>query len=464
MHEPDQHEAKRKAAPPGLARREFLMVASAAGATAWLGTPAFGASPYPHDTLDAALAAARFDPTHTGNFLAVFTADTHYGHGTPENILPPIIHEVNAIKPRPAFFCVDGDMICSASLSFGQVPNERQKEKAIAEFKLFKRDLALLSPEIPVKLVLGNHDTHPKEKDDTPELFHAVFPDRPPYYSFDVERVHFSCLNGGSSGCIAPEQRQWFRDDVQNHVGPGKTLVIVCHQPSLGSVTAERGITRAIHEALGNAKGELWFIGGHVHANGLKEFRLPGGNDIEQLSITTGSPEIWGDKNHPGYWILGFSGGRLAVRIFRKLGANAGYAVGPMPAKKNARPLTLPFAGRNDIPWKVMVGEGDKRFLIDAKAAWCLNYWHYNRHLIYRFPLSLAGGKAGRFAVLQSPCYREAPRFFTSPDGENWQEAEDVRHEGNSFTSFVIPPECLRAKVIFVRLEKCVVSGFALTK
>ncbi len=465
VHDPTHPStANRIMTPTGLARRDFLGIAGAAGAALCCGPFGFAALPARHTTLPAALSAAGFDPNQPENFLAVFAADTHCGYGTQANILPPIIREINTVSPRPAFFCLDGDLICTASLSFGHVPNAKQKEKAVEEFRLLERDLALLAPEIPTHLLLGNHDTNPEESDEDPELFHTVFPARRPYYSFDVNGVHVVCLNGGSSGRIADPQRRWFRGDVRNHAGPGKTVVVVCHQPSLGSVTAERGITRAIREGFADADGEFWFVGGHTHANGMKEFRLPGGNTITQISVTTANPEIWGDENHPGYWLFGFSRGRLAVRIFRKSGENAGYAIGPMPGGKALKPLPLPFEGREDILWKVMVGEGDQEFLVEAKAAWCLNYWHYNRRLVFRFPLSLAQEAVGRVAVLQTRCYREEPGFFVSIDGQTWQAAADVRHEANAFTSFLVPPECRQAGVVFVKLEKCTVSGLALLR
>ena len=52
-------------------------------------------------------------------------------------------------------------MIFDASLSFGQVPTATEKAKAISDFQTLKQDLTHLSPNIPLKLGLGNDETYP---------------------------------------------------------------------------------------------------------------------------------------------------------------------------------------------------------------------------------------------------------------------------------------------------------------
>src|SRR5713226_1791107 len=78
---------------------------------------------YPFKTLAEAMAAAGFDPRHPSSFTVVWAADVHYGCGDAGQILPPVIREVNAMEPRPAFFGIAGDLICKGSLCFGQVPD-----------------------------------------------------------------------------------------------------------------------------------------------------------------------------------------------------------------------------------------------------------------------------------------------------------------------------------------------------
>ena len=272
-------------------------------------------------------------------------------------------------------------------------------------------------------------------------------------------------LNGGSCGLLDAEQRAWFKADVARHHKAGATLVVVVHQPSLGSVTAERGISAAIREALVDVatdiEGDVWMVAGHAHRNHDACFKLPR-TVLTQATITSGNPGGWGTE-HPGYWVYCFTRGKLAARIYRRMGQ--GYRVAGAPPLARARPIPLPFEGRTDILWKVLVGEGDEPFRVETKAAWCLNYWHYNRHLIYKFPLSLANGQATRFALLERPSGRKPRKYLTSPDGKTWHEvvAEAITREG-SFTRFAIPRDCLDAGKLFVRVEQCVVSGFALTR
>ena len=90
----------------------------------------------------------------------------------------------------------------------------------------------------------------------------------------------------------------------------------------------------------------------------------------------------------------------------------------------------LPFEGRDEeVLWKVLVGEGDTPFLVEHDAAWCLNYWHYNKHLTYRFPLDLAGPAAKRLCVLET--HGGGPRFrcLVGPDPRSLSPVEIAEHE-----------------------------------
>ncbi len=231
-------------------RREFVQSVLGGAALGGLGVGAatgLEGSAYPFATLAEALASTGFKPDAADSFSVVWAADIHYGVGTPETILPPLLAEVNAMKPLLAFFGIAGDLILIASTSFGQVPGDKQKKKAIEEFELFQQGLKGLDEKIPVKMTLGNHDTFPGEGE--PALFHSVFPDVPVDHSFEVKGVPFIFLNGGSCGLIDERQRKWLREQVRLLHKPGATLVTVVHQPALGSVTKERGIPAAVRSA-----------------------------------------------------------------------------------------------------------------------------------------------------------------------------------------------------------------------
>jgi hypothetical protein len=226
----------------------------------------------------------------------------------------------------------------------------------------------------------------------------------------------------------------------------------------LGRVVRERGVAAAVREALADCRGDLWMIAGHEHHNKDDCFRLPKAV-ITQATITAGNPSTFGTEL-PGYWIHGFTKGKLAARIFRRLGH--GYAVAPPPPLDKAQSIRLPFEDRPDILWKVLVGEGDKPYRVETHAAWCLNYWYDAKRLVYRFPLKLAGGKAKRCLVLDEPMGKATPKYFLSPDGKTWEEA--VRAERHSSeTSLPISSACLDAGTVVLRLEGCAVSGFALS-
>ncbi len=411
------------------------------------------------DSLASAYQAIGFDPAASDAFTSVWMADVHYGIGKPENILPPVIQELTALSLRPAFIAIVGDLILTASLSFGVVPNAKQRETALDEFRSLKPHLDDLARIAPLKLTLGNHDTYPGEAD--AGLFHTVFPSHPVTHSFEAKGVGFVILNGGSCGMLGSGQQAWFREQGRKWRRNG-TVVMAVHQPSAGRLVRERGIGAAMRDALPGMGGDLWLIGGHEHRNEDKRFRLPDGTTFTEATITAGNPATWG-TDHPGYWIYCFQGGRLKGRLFRHVGGAGGFAVHAARAAVEARPLMLPFEGQEGVLWRVLVGEGDEPYRVTTQASWCLNYWTYVRRLEYRFPLSLAGGKARRCAVLlESAAGKDRPvRIAVSPDGQSWQEPAGVAVEGEYHT-FAIPPSCLAAGVLTLKLENCAVSGFAL--
>lgn len=413
---------------------------------------------YPFATLAEAMASAKFDPNHTESFTVVWAADVHFGIGEPENILAPMAHEINRMTPAPAFFGIIGDLILKASISFGQIPDDAQKKEAIEEFKLVKEHLKHFDKRIPIKMTLGNHDTYPGEEKCA--LFHTVFPDEPEYHAFTIKGVPFIFLNGGSSGLFDSRQIEWFRDQVRKLHKPDGTLITAVHQPSLGSVVKERGITAAFRDVLPETQGNLWMISGHIHRNVDTCFQLPKAI-ITQAAITAGNPKVWG-TDHPAYWIYAFHNGKLAARICRRIGK--GYGVAPPPPLDKAQPLLLPFEKDERILWKVMVGEGDKDYLVEAKkAAWCLNYWWYNEFLTYKFPLSLAGGKAKCFALLETAFGEKPRKYLASPDGTLWEDVTAIVERNGPRTSFPIPKSCIESGTLHIRVEQCATSGFALT-
>ena len=410
-------------------------------------------------TLADAYRLLNFDPHAGDSFTSLWMADTHYGIGKPEDILPPMIAEIAPMNPRPAFIGIVGDLILSASRSFGIVPGENDRKLAVEEFLAMKPHYDELAQLAPVKLTLGNHDTYPGEDD--LGLFRSVFGDTPVSHAFELKGVPFIIANGGSCGLLGDTQQAWFCEQVKKLHNPGGTLVAAIHQPSVGSIVRERGITQAARQAFAEARGDLWMIGGHVHENGDRRFSIPQGDTLINASITAANPVVWG-KEQPGFWLWCFSAGRLVGRIFRRVGDAAGYTLAPPEVTAQTKPLYLPFENRDDVLWKVLVGEGDEPYRRTTNAKWCLNYWTYVKQLDYEFPLSLAKGKAKRCLVIMDPSSEKPIGLAVSGNASDWQPVTNPERDG-SYTAFTIPQSCLESGVLSLRMTDCSVSGFALT-
>ncbi|MBL9156455.1 MAG: metallophosphoesterase [Verrucomicrobiales bacterium] len=438
-------------------RRHFLRTSAALAASSGI---AIGEEKRHARTLDEAYRMLGFDPKAAGSFTALWMADIHYGIGKTQAILPPIIAEIERMSPRPAFIGIVGDLIVSASHSFGTVPGEKDRALALEEFRALKKHSNELARLAPLKLTLGNHDTYPGESD--LGLFRSVFGDTPVTHAFEEKGVAFIIANGGSCGRLGEAQEEWFQKEARRLHRSGGTLVTAIHQPSVGSVVNERGITSAVRRGFEGLRGDLWVIGGHIHTNSDRVLRIPGGERLVNASITAANPTVWGTER-PGYWLWCFRDGRLIGRLFRKVADEVeGWRIESPEVTTSEQALLLPFENEPDILWKVLVGEGDDPYRTATKAAWCENYWAYASQLDYRLPLSLANGKAKRCTILAAPMAPKGQtlQINTSADGRTWEPAEPEKKDSR-FT-LAIPASCLAGGNLHLRLERCAVSGFAL--
>jgi hypothetical protein len=452
--------------PANLTRRRFLRASVIGGLAGMIGVrPSFGqitgTAGHRHaPTLAEAYRLIDFNPEAGDSFTVAWAADLHYGIGNPEALLPPVTSELAAMNPRPEFIGLIGDLADSASTSFGSIPTPAQRVKTVEELRAFRKHYEDLARLAPVKLSLGNHDTFPGDEN---QLFGEVFPGEPVTHAFAVKGVPFIILNGGSCGFLGDAQQAWFRSQVQKWHHPGGSLIVAVHQPSLGMMARERGIAVGVRDALGEARGNLWLLGGHEHKNEDARFSIPKGDLITQARITSGNPLL--GKEVPGYWIWCFRNGQVAGRIFRRLGDPAGFAISPDVKDIPPKPLPLPFEDREKVLWKVMVGEGDEPYRVTTKANWCLNYWAHVQQLEYRFPLKQTERRARRCTVVLSPMEtKDHPMTLsTSSDGKDWRVVSDAVREGE-YATLPIPADCLTAGTLALRLENCAVSGFALTE
>lgn len=414
---------------------------------------------YPYRSLNEAFRAMAFDPYKKGTAYFTVTADVHYGSAG--DGMGATVKEVNLMDPKPAFFCVNGDLIVSGSRSFGAVPDVNERRQAIKELSDFKADAAKLNPDIPLKLTLGNHDTHPKEVD--PLMFWEVFPEYRPYQSLDLEGVHIIFLNGHSTGYIDPVQEKWLRNDVQN-ISNETTVIILVHQPSMSHRVRERGIPEVISNVFDNHHGVIWLIGGHEHTNDQKIFRLKKTKLIEH-HITCGTINIWGGPEKPGYWIYCLDEGRVFGRVYRQ--RSAGYRLEPNPKVKYAQEVPKPFDHTNNILWRIMVGEGDREYLVKSNAEDCLNYWAYVKELIYCVPLEENNNEGRRIGLLTDHRMENINRngqYFISSNMKDWQEIR-LSANADDVLIFEMPKIFISRKRVYFRFTpsgEAAVGGLAL--
>ena len=447
-----------------MKRRQFNGLIISGVAYSFLPGTLFGNSSdkkYPYQSLSEAFQSIGFDPNEKDCSFFVATADVHYEtKGTDGMIVT--VNEINKMSPLPDFFCVNGDLICSASPSFGVVPDAKGRQSAIREFKAFKKDADILSPKVQLVLKLGNHDTHPKEID--PEIFWEVFPGFPPYQSFDKSGVHIVVLNGHSTGYIDSKQMEWLTKDV-NRIPENETVVVFVHQPSMSHRVNERGIPKAVSEAFENHQGLIWLIGGHEHSNAQEVFQLRKTKLIEH-QITCGTSNLWGGPERPGYWVYCLRKGEVAGRIFRQ--RFQGYRTEAIPDLSHAKNVPMPFDQFDTTLWKVLVGEGDREFLVDSKANDCLSFWAYTKELVYRLPLKETGNRSKRIAMLcryiKMHDLHQEGQYFVSSDLKEWQEIE-LENEEFETLNFLIPKTFRQAEDVYFKFTpsgEAHVGGFAL--
>jgi calcineurin-like phosphoesterase family protein len=439
-------------------RREFLKVM--AGTSATLAWPSFGAeAAWRTDWLEA-FRAVGFDPAAEGSSVFVACGDVHEPEYSQHFLAQ--IEEWNAMRPAPRFVVLLGDNACSVSRNFGHTPDEKGKARARQELEGLREKLKKLRREIPLKLVIGNHDTMPGERDAA--FFRTVFPDHPPYQTFEDSGIRFMVWNGGHDGGVDARQRAWIREQSARLPNDG-TAVVFAHQPSLGMTERERGIPLMTREAFAEHTGPLWLIAGHVHSNSTSVFALP---KTKVVQITQA-------KSVSGYWIYGASGGRIVARVYSDVAQ--GFRAEALPdLAKPARPVPLPFDGRDDVLWSLLIGddpEATRAAFVSGKGGDCGTWWFYVDELVYRLPLAEKGAGATRFAVLAALSKHrktgEPVRVFASADGAAWTETPLIETKA-AVNLFALPEEVRGGKELFVKVKSfgygadTCVGGFALCK
>jgi hypothetical protein len=416
---------------------------------------------YPYQNIDDAFKATGFSPTNDNASFFVVLSDSHWGLGE-EGIPQAFVDEINTFQPLPEFLLINGDIINSASVCFGNVPKSLQaKEKALNEFKDLKTFLGQLNPKISLKLTLGNHDTYPYEKDGG--LFQQIFPDHKLYSSFELSGVHIVLLCGGQSGDIDEKQLAWLKQDIAK-IPKNQTVILFAHQPAFAKIVRERGISEAIRSAFSEHTGSMWVVGGHCHYNSIQVFKLPKTKIVQTTIISSNSEKV----KAPGYWVYCLEDGKVQSRIYREI--NSGFRIASKPNYSKAKAIPIPFGETKNRLWTLMVGDGDRQYLVKGKGGDVVTWWAYVKDLVYKLPLSKANMQATKIALLADLGEldnEDANQIYFSVDGENWQE-QKLSTPVNKVYMLDIPEDMRKEQDLFVKIigknATCYFGGFALCK
>lgn len=399
------------------------------------GTVAFGClrtafAAVPQDW-KAAFRSVGFDPSAPGCGVFVLSGDVHVPNYS--NRLAATIDAWNAMEPKPAFAMMLGDNVSYVSQEFGHKPrNDKEWKMAADAIAAFDTETARLRTDIPLKLVIGNHDSYPGEKDAAFFCSH-VRGGMKPYYSFDALGLRFIVWNGGNDGSIDAAQLDWILKVVAGT--PKEMQICVCvHQPSVGAIGMERGISEAVQKAFAGRTGEDWLLAGHIHANRFRKFRLSSSTLVE--AAHTG--------NKDGTWIYGVRDGRIVARVL--CATDRAPAVGDMPADiASEGRLRVAFDGFDDVRAKVFIGDANERAWRQdiGKTADSGSWFIYLDRIRHAFPLAQIAPGAKEILILGwldgNLKTHEPEHFRLSSDGRNWTEVKPLAAAQDGVVRFPIP-------------------------
>ena len=410
-----------------LNRRQFVGGLAGTVAFGCLRT-AYAATPQDWKT---AFGSIGFDPTAADCGIFVLSGDVHvpnYSHR-----LAATIDAWNAMTPTPAFAMMLGDNVSYVSQEFGHKPrNDKEWKMAADAIETFNAETSRLRKDIPLKLVIGNHDSYPGEKD--AEFFCShVRGGMKPYYSFDALGIRFIVWNGGNDGSIDPAQRAWIRR-VVSETPKGMQICVCVHQPSVGAVGMERGVSETAQTAFADRTGENWLLAGHIHYNRFRKFKFPASTLVEAAH----------PMNKDGYWIYGVRNGRIAARVF--CATDAAPVAGDMPDDIAAEGrIPVAFDAFDDIRTKVFVGEANElAWRKDiGRTADSGSWFIYLDRIRHVFPLAQIAPGAQEILLLGwldgNLKTHEPEHFFLSADGEGWTEVKPVSAPRDGVVRFPIP-------------------------
>lgn len=387
-----------------------------------------------------------FDPEAPGSSYFIVTSDVHAP--TQDVNLKAHVDFWNTMEPAPAFVTVLGDLGW-VNQYFGHRPSpEEAAAKAAESFGAINAAVTnRLRKDVPHVYVVGNHDTYPGEGDR--KLWRTHFPDQPPYAAYDFCGIRFLKWDGGGDGMFSAEQEAWIRRECAA-CPKDKAIVVLVHQPSVGSTARELDVGRVAKSALADRPGVTWLLAGHEHANAEALWDLPGGG---RLMVATHVRDI------DGWWAYGVRDGQIVARLF-KPELKTVYESGTMPGDLTSRgEIPLAFQGRDaEVIWKAFVGSPEERAcrVSIGKTGDNGGGFFYIDKLRYRFPKADLAPAATRLAILGrlfgSVKTKEPPRLYLSADGETWIEVARARLD-NSLNEYPIPEALVGARDLHLRYD-----------
>ena len=431
----------------GITRRKFLSGGTGAGAALICGRMfAEGEAA----GLAELIRALGWDPNAPGSFFFLQATDLHASEITSGALKMPdkfggrnFADDMNALRPAPAFVALTGDLIAATTRNPATWP------QAEAGFRRV-RDLIVSRLTVPCHMIIGNNDC-------SPEAYHAVWPDRPVYWSFDRQGVHFVGLHGyntwkpentNHAGILLDDsQLVWLKRDLEAAAN-AKTLVLFTHE-ALKDPDCHR-IRKQLAPLLAAFPGEIWNIAGHNHGNAECEIRL-GGKPVRVVETITPVGAWTPDKG--AYRLVFVSNGRVVgsgLRWLTKEGVPLRFEA--VASDRNIPTRTLIETALAEGAHRVfMVGEEDLPLRLDTTGVTDrISNFQFRKGaaLTYRLPLTLRGKDATR---LRLACGAKVSVTF-SADGTVWHPASKQAHAAGVVTVDV--PEALRATAnLTVRIQ-----------
>ena len=413
----------------GLTRREFLKVTGSAAVVAAWGRPLFAGETYAYNTLAETISASGWRPTDPNAFYFAHVTDTHTNDRGPlkmnNKYAPPnFVTDINALAPAPAFMVITGDLVSDTFRSKSSWP------RAKAGFEKNREILDQLNPAIKHHLLIGNNDC-------SWEMFEAVWPQRPLYWSFDRGGIHFVGLMGyyqwkpshGNHAGTALDDAQlaWLKKDL---AGRGKqTLVLFTHEPWVD--LSAHILHNQVEPLLADWTGEVWNVAGHIHRNKCHLRPLP---KTTMRVVETMTPIGSWTPAQGAYRLLFASRGKINAMALRGLscrGKPLGYELEkPQESWSRYRP---PFEAAEDrLLWGVMVGAGDAPLRLELyKVQDRISNLRLRKEAcaIYRIPLNKCPGKPNRLALVG---LHKKGAVRVSKDGVTWRMLADAEMKRES--------------------------------